>query len=60
MGVVPATHYQRANRADVGVQEYFDIKEVPTAIVYKGGKQLRKVEGMNMAEMKEVATMMAG
>lgn len=45
--------------ADKGVKEYFGIKETPAAILYKDGKEVKKVEGKNEGGMQDMATLLA-
>ncbi len=39
--------------------EYFGISQVPAAIVYKDGQQVKKVEGKDQAGMEEIAKLLA-
>lgn len=37
---------------------FFDIKTTPTIVVYKGGKELKKVEGIDEEKAKEIASVL--
>ena len=39
-------------------KEYFKVTTVPTVVVYKDGKQIKKAEGMNAEKAKEVAAVL--
>ena len=43
----------------ISEQEYFNVTQVPTAIVYKDGQEVKKVEGIDPAAMEEVAKILA-
>ena len=39
-------------------KQYFKVTAVPTVVVYKGGKEIKKVEGMDAEKAKEVAAVL--
>jgi thioredoxin-like negative regulator of GroEL len=39
-------------------KEYFKVTVVPTVVVYKDGKEIKKVEGMDGEKAKEVAAVL--
>lgn len=55
-------HNTKAFKVDVdanpAAKEFFDIKTTPTIVVYKNGKELKKVEGLDGEKAKEVASVL--
>jgi len=43
----------------MSTQKYHGVTQTPTAIVYKNGEQVKKVEGMNIEGMKEIGQMLS-
>lgn len=43
------------------MQEYFKVERIPAAVVYKDGKEIKKVEAMheNQEAMKEIGQMLS-
>ena len=39
-------------------KEFFKITTTPTVVVYKDGKELKKVEGVNEENAKEIASVL--
>lgn len=38
--------------------EYFGISQIPAAMLYKDGKQVKKVEGRDQAGMEEIGKLL--
>lgn len=38
---------------------YFNVTKVPTVVVYKDGKEVKKAEGVDQAGMEEVASILS-
>ncbi|KAK4931353.1 hypothetical protein LTR49_002054 [Elasticomyces elasticus] len=51
-------HIGRQRLIEVSVQEIHGITATPCALIFKDGKLVKKVPGMQPAEMKEVGQMM--
>lgn len=55
-------HNTKAFKVDVDAyptaREFFDIKSTPTVVVYKDGKELKKVEGLDADKAKEIASVL--
>ena len=41
------------------IKDYFGISEVPAALLYKDGQQVKKVEGKGAPGMDELAALLA-
>jgi len=55
-------HNTKAFKVDVDAyptaKAFFDIKTTPTVVVYKDGKELKKVEGLDEEKAKEIASVL--
>ncbi|TID23145.1 hypothetical protein E2P81_ATG02261 [Venturia nashicola] len=55
-------HNTKAFKVDVDAyptaKNFFDIKSTPTVVVYKNGKELKKVEGLDEEKAKEIASVL--
>ncbi|QDS69168.1 hypothetical protein FKW77_010547 [Venturia effusa] len=55
-------HNTKAFKVDVDAyptaKEFFDIKTTPTVVVYKDGKELKKIEGLDETKAKEIASVL--
>lgn len=55
-------HNTKSFKVDVDAyptaKAFFDIKSTPTVLVYKNGKELKKVEGLDEEKAKEIASVL--
>ncbi|WPG97651.1 Hypothetical protein R9X50_00043100 [Acrodontium crateriforme] len=41
------------------VKDYFQVSELPAAVIYKDGKELKKFEGLNQEHMGEIGSILS-